>query len=174
MRFSNLIPQLSALTLLIGAASAAVEIRFYWNAYGCGTTSYSYWYDIPSYTCYSNNGAGSYATNFINVPSGAKGQIYNDYPGGCSNYLQGGGSGTYCLNAGFAYSANWFYPYKKLARDTESTEGLAISGFHYVTADGKTRRIACPPEDFKKISDFVAAGDYDALAAYPDGKSRNF
>lgn len=172
MHFYNSLLQISTLAILALKASAAVEIRFYWDAYGCGTTSYSYWYDIPSATCYGNNGAGSYGTEFINVPSGAKGQIYNDYPGGCSNYLQGGGSGTYCLNAGFAYSANWFYPYKKLARDTpEDSDGQAVSGFQYATAEGGTRRISCPPEDFKKVYGLVVAGDYAALAEYPDGKS---
>lgn len=169
MRFSNLISQLSALAILLGTASAAVEIRFYWNTYTC-SGDYSYWYNIPSNNCYSQGSSASHAVEFFNVPSGAKGQVYTDVPGGCSYWGGEGGSGTYCLNAHFFYSANWFYPSKRLAMRDESEDSPSSTGFQYTAADGTTRRIACAPEDFEKVAGLAKSGDYDALDTYPEGK----
>lgn len=47
MHFSCFIPQISTLAILLGVASAAVEIRFMRNVADCSGTNYAYWYDIP-------------------------------------------------------------------------------------------------------------------------------
>lgn len=172
MHFSSIIPQLSALVVLFQAASA-VEIRFFDRTPGgCPANGpYNYWSNIPASNCFSNNGAGSYATKFIGVPGGAKGQTYLDYPGGCSYFAQGGGSGDYCLNAGgIAYSANWFWLSRKLVRALPEDSMPTVSGFHYTTPEGTIRRLACASEDFQKVSAYYNAGDFAALAAYPDGE----
>lgn len=168
-----MVSQLSALAVLLQAASA-VEIRFFdKSAGGCPSNpynNYNYWSNIPAYNCFSNNGAGSYAVQFIGVPGGAKGQTYLDYPGGCSYFAQGGGSGDYCLNAGgITYSANWFWLSRKLTRALPEDSQPTVSGFHYPTADGAARRISVQPEDFQKVSALYAVGDFAALAAYPEG-----
>lgn len=173
MRFSCFIPQISTLAILLGVASAAVEIRFMRNVADCSGTNYAYWYDIPSYTCYQYSTWDSvHSVKFFNVPGGAVGQVYAG-SSGCSNFKEGSGSGTYCLGTNWVSSANWFYPYKKLTRDTQEN-GPAVSGFQYITAEGEIRRISCAPEDFEKISKLVDDGDYAALAEYPNGKSGNF
>lgn len=173
MHFSSIVSQLSALAVLLQAASA-VEIRFFDRTPGgCPITPngpYNYWSNIPASTCFSNNGAGSYAVKFIGVPGGAKGQSYLDYPGACTYFAQGGGSGDYCLNTGgIAYSANWFWLSRKLVRALPEDSQPTVSGFHYPTADGAVRRISVPSEDFQKVSALYAAGDFAALAAYPEG-----
>lgn len=169
MRFSTFIPHLSTLTVILGLASAAVEIRFMRNVQDCSGTNYAYWYNIPSATCYQySTWDVVHSVKFFNVPSGAKGQVY-DGSSGCSNFKEGSGSGTYCLGTYWVSSANWFYPYKRLARDT-GDDGPAVSGFQYTTADGTTRRISCAAGDFEKISKLAEDGDYAALAEYPDGE----
>lgn len=168
MHFFHFILQISALAILLGVASAAVEIRFYRNSFNCDTSAYNYYYNVPAMTCLSD--IGSYAVKFINVPPGGQGQTYRDPI--CKIFSQSGGSGTYCLSNNLVYSANWFYPPKKLIRRGTLGDGQPSTGLQYVTGEGKKRRISCASKDFEKISKLVEEGDYAALAEYPEGKSK--
>lgn len=172
MRFSNLIPQLSALAILLGTASAAVEIRFYISSYSC-SGSYNYWYNIPANTCYTNGPgtAASHAVEFFNIPSGYKGQVYNNV-NGCSSYGGEVSSGTHCFSSGWSYSANWFKSSKKLARRDPFEDGPSSTGLQYVTGNGEIKRITCAPKDFETVNKLLEAGDYAALEEYPTGKHR--
>lgn len=172
MRFSIFTSQLPALTTLLGAATA-VEIRFYHNTYSCGGygSYYDYWYNIPAYACWRTP-ADSHAVQFFDVPEGGKGQVYTDYPGSCSYYGGSGGSGTYCLDASFFYSAGWFWPYK-LARRDEAEDGPSSIGVQYVTPDGATRRINCTDDKLDHVHKLIDGGEWDTLAGFLDGESRN-
>lgn len=53
----------------------------------------------------------------------------------------------------------------------ETVTGEMTSGIMYTTTEGVTRRITANPSQFEKILALTKAEDWDALAAYPEGKS---
>lgn len=171
MRLSSVTTLLPAVATLIGTAAAQVEIRFYYNTWGCGGTGswYDYWWNIPAYTCWNPAPGSSHGAQFFNVPGGALGQTYQWT--GCSTWSQTGGSGTYCLDARFVESANWFWASKKFAKRSEDEEGPSSTGVQYTTPEGVSRRIAVAQDGFTHVHELLNAGDWAALAEYPDGKS---
>lgn len=164
MLFSSFISQFSVLAALLGTA-AAVNIQA-WQGTGCDNGASAYYANVAHDTCvaFSN----SFGVRFTSVPSGSKGHVY--YDSKCTNFAQEGGSGTYCLDAhNNMKSANWFTPSKKLAIRQPEVE--THTGFKYPGPDGKEKSILCSASEFEHVFGLFNAGNWAALAEYPEGKS---
>lgn len=149
----------------LAAAAAAVGIQGFRGT--CDDGPNTYIKNLPHDICQLIEVSG--AVRFTEVPPGSKGHIYVD--GGCRTFALEGGSGTYCLSgAGAVTSANWFTPSRRLVvRELETRE--MTSGFEYTTPEGIERHITVLVSDFKVVFALFADGDWDTLAAYPDGMS---
>jgi hypothetical protein len=164
------------LTLLTLPHASAVNILWISPNYTCGATQFWSIYDAANNQCYQS---GTYArsVSFQNVPSGAKGQVYTSSD--CTSYYTEASSGTHCLAApqwGGLWAANWFYPYKRLARDG-AVAGRERFGVTYTLADGKTVREVevARFSDVQGVLGLVENKDFEALARLPEfiGTSRN-
>lgn len=157
--------RLSALAALLATASA-VDMQAFQGS-GCDNGASVYWTNVAAYTCVTI--PLSFGMRFLGMPGGAQGQAY--YDSHCTNFAQAGGSGTYCLDQhNNMRSANWFWVSKKLTRrEVETAEMKA--GVMYKTPDGTVRRISATPGQFDSLLALVAAENWNALAAYPEGES---
>lgn len=155
--------QLSILAVLAATASA-VTLQAYQGT--CGIAPSVFAQNVPANLCVSLPTSG--AVGYTNVPPGATGQTYFD--GGCTNFSQGGGSGTYCLGQwSGVHSANWFIASNKLVR-REPYTGEMTTGVEYTTPEGKRRRIAALADQWDHLLALAANSDWEALNAYPECK----
>ena len=162
----GLVSLLSAATLLLTPRVLAVDIKFHSQNYCYGSPVWTV-RNAASNKCYSSYEASS--IDFGEIPYPAKGQGYVVAGNLCRNY--GGEVTTGCLyrsGSGSYFSANWFEPYKKLARKDESAimepERFTVT---YELPDATTREIEVPEEHFERAVKFLKEKDYEALSVYP-------
>lgn len=156
--------QLPILAVLVATASA-VTIQAYQG--NCGIAPGVFADNVPADRCISLPTSG--AVGYTNVPPGATGQTYFD--SGCTNFSQGGGGGSYCLQQfPGVHSANWFIASHKLVR-REAYTGEMTTGVEYTTPEGSRRRIAALADQWDHLLALAVAEDWDALNAYPECKS---
>lgn len=161
MLFSTLISLISLGAL--AATVAAVDIQAFQGPDGCDDGSHIYFLNVRHDQCIPT--IASFGVRFSNVPPGAKGHTYHDLE--CTDFIQEGGSGTYCLSGnGPISSANWFGGSLAVQPQSEMTTGL-----QYTAPNGVTRNIVVGAGRLRRAVDLLIHKNFTMLATFPDGMS---
>lgn len=158
---------LVSMALLVNPTSA-VNVSWYTSTTCSGTSVTTY--NVPQNTCTFSGGAGS--AYIWTLPAGAKGQIYSS-SSSCSSYVgetptSGGGLCAIGKSGTTIRAANWFYPFKKLARKEVEVEEPQRTSVTFERKDGTIREVEIPAGEIDKAWKLVLAEDFEALEKYPD------
>lgn len=155
---------LSALSLLGPVVGTTIS---WYKSSGCSGSVYYTLYYASDSECYKFTDNASFSSvKFDSLPGGAKGQVYTS-SGSCNTYGGETSSSGGCVSKSSIYSANWFYPYKRLTRKRETEPGPR-HGVTYTLPDGTLREVEVPLQYVENTLNMVEEEDYEGLAKLPD------